>query len=241
MHGFMTTRALQTGSRYKLKPIEPIYQRLAEAALRRAWERLKTDTEFAGLDLLTSPEVTINERLAPALEMVRAARDVPGFSKHFETPQTDGGLRSFDGQKLSKRPDLSLRLKVNPDPGINSFYRRIYVEAKLIDPGTRTWKAYWSQGVHRYVCGDYAWGMSHAMMLAYARCPKRRLPDALDALLDDDALRASVQLQSAKAMLWSGTAGPGGSYATNHARQWTHQDGSAPGPIEVVHLWVTPA
>ena len=69
---------------------------------------------------------------------------------------------SFDGSHLEKRPDLSIQLTART--------RRfpLIAEAKLID-AKKNESLYCSQGVLRFLDGEYGWGGREALMIAYVR------------------------------------------------------------------------
>jgi hypothetical protein len=69
---------------------------------------------------------------------------------------------SFDGSHLEKRPDLSIHLTART--------RRfpLIAEAKIID-ATRGEHLYCSQGLQRFLNGEYGWGGREALMIAYVR------------------------------------------------------------------------
>lgn len=71
---------------------------------------------------------------------------------------------SFDGAHLEKRPDLSIHLTAR------SQAFPLIVECKLIDaPNRKGADLYCSNGIGRFVKGDYGWATQEAFMLAYVR------------------------------------------------------------------------
>jgi hypothetical protein len=71
---------------------------------------------------------------------------------------------SYDGSHLEKRPDLSVHL-TSRSPSFP-----LIVECKLIDaPSMKTAELYCTQGLARFVNGEYAWASREAFMLAYVR------------------------------------------------------------------------
>jgi hypothetical protein len=71
---------------------------------------------------------------------------------------------SYDGSHLEKQPDLSIYLTYRTP----SF--PLVVECKLIDaPSGKKIELYCSQGLARFLRGEYAWAVREAFMLGYVR------------------------------------------------------------------------
>ena len=71
---------------------------------------------------------------------------------------------SVDGSHLEKRPDLSIFLTSRA----RAF--PLVAEAKIIDSASgKTELLYCSQGVRRFLIGEYGWGGREAFLLAYVR------------------------------------------------------------------------
>lgn len=144
-----------------------------------------------------------------------------------------GIVVNYNGEKLEKRPDLSICLTRRHSPFC------LEVECKLIDhPHRKTIELYVNEGLSRFLKGDYAWATREAFMLGYVQdgstLANRLIPfleqhqksrpdpystNQLPLLVNEDPLLAR----------------------SSHARAFSYplQTPSSPGPIEIWHLWVT--
>ncbi|MFG6460128.1 hypothetical protein ACG04Q_01010 [Roseateles sp. DXS20W] len=234
--GFLARRALATQGNYRLPPFGALQIRAVERALRLAWQELRASPAVYGVQLATANEVAISEGLLRVVDLLRNQGSIRAFTKDFETPHSDGGLSNYNGQKLAKRPDLSFKLKVNPAPGIHGIQHRLFVEAKVLNGGKQTVGKYCSDGLSRYVVGDYAWGMPHAFMLAYVKKPTFTLPASLDTHLAKNG--GAYNVKGAKAVKCTYTTVKPDAFHTTHGRTWTFKDGTSPGDIQLIHLWL---
>lgn len=141
---------------------------------------------------------------------------------------------SFDGSHLEKRPDLSIHLTAR------SQRFPLIAEAKIID-AAKGEALYCSHGVKRFLDGEYGWGGSEAIMIAYVRdgtSIASRLSPYLTSPMNaaayavqtgPDALTPAVcdtaHSRHGRAFLYAHTPSP-----TNH-----------PGPITLWHLWLDAA
>lgn len=238
--GFLTRHALATQGIYRFPPFGDLQVKAVEQALRLAWKELVKNPLVYDVDLSVANEVAISEGLVRVVDMIRDTGAIPAFTKHFETPHSDGSLRNFNGTKLSKRPDMSFKLKVNPVPGIHGMHHRLFVEAKVLGIGKQGVGAYCKDGVSRYIVGDYAWAMPHAMMVAYVRSPAHVLPESLDKHLSKPANKLSYEVLTLQAKACGFTSSSPRAYETTHGRTgWTFSDGTAPTSIKLIHLWLS--
>ncbi|QNK65803.1 hypothetical protein [Variovorax sp. PAMC26660] len=237
--GFLAKRALATQGIYRFPPFGDLQVKAVERALRMAWDELVKNPLVYKIDLAAANEVAISEGLVRVVDMIRDAGAIPAFTKHFETPHTDGSLRNFNGTKLSKRPDMSFKLKVNPVPGIHGMHHRLFVEAKILETGKQGMSDYCKDGLSRYIVGDYAWAMPHAMMLAYVRSPAYVLPKSLNMHLSKPTNKLSYEVLTLQAAMCEYTSSSPRAYETTHGRAgWTFSDGTAPTSIKLIHLWL---
>lgn len=238
--GFFSRKAAET-SHYPYEPLSPPKLRAIEQAIRYAWEDLNAAPQPHGIaNLLDAGEVAISEALLRILAAMQTAEEppVPAFTKEFQTPAPDGSLRNYNGEALSKRPDFCFRPKVNPRPGKNALYYAFFVEAKLVDQ-TGSVKPYVREGLIKFLKGDYAWAMPHAMMLAYLQQTKQALPKALVRYFsrlgnaEEFCLKSTVRLCTATRQLPR-------AHETVHRRTWNYPppDNRSPGDIEIIHLWL---
>lgn len=138
---------------------------------------------------------------------------------------------SFDGSHLEKRPDLSIHL--------TSRTRRfpLIAEAKIID-ATRGEHLYCSQGLQRFLNGEYGWGGREALMIAYVR-DGTTIATRLEPYLALPVQATNYAVENAPTSLGLGTcdaarSGHGRSFLYAH----TTPPANDPGAIALWHLWV---
>lgn len=228
---------------YEPLPLAPFSLRLtlaAENAIRAAWERIRASE--TGMEILRNGgEDHVTIRLEAELEEVRSQGVIAEFSDDtFAMPVRSAQFMSYDGSHIKKSPDLVLRLKALRAglPASLNLYDGIFIEAKLLTQ-TATLGDYGKDGILRFVNGEYAWAMSHCLMLAYVRT-EQTLPEALTEHLDRN--------QQANMKAYGVISPPAGCPAsrgsprvhiTKHARPWKYPIGTQPGGIEIRHLWLT--
>jgi len=240
--GFFSIQSAAT-NHYPFKPLSPQYLRIIEEAIRFSWRELVAAPQPHGIhSLLDSDvgEVAISEALLRVLCGIQEAKErpVPAFSEHFEAPTSDAGLRNFSGNVLGTRVDFCFRLKINPYPGTSKIYNGLFVEAKLIrQDGSLS--GYMGGGLIKFLRGDYAWAMPHAMMLAYLRQTSQTLPNALNSFFDRLGNTKNFQLKS-PARTSPVTRYLPRAYKTVHGRTWNHPapHNQLAGHIEIIHLWL---
>ncbi len=151
-------------------------------------------------------------------ELRRNDSVVPPFSAQlFQVVSRDGCSSTFDGSSLHKRPDMVFRLAANIDE-----YEGWFAECKIVDSDHRP-GLYVSNGVHRFVAGEYGWAMPSALMLAYAGpgYTVERVAAIAGRCEASPLLADRPLVQSA------------------HARTWTYPGTArAPGDVSIVHLWL---
>lgn len=205
-------------------------------AVGHAWSDVQADYSEGLLPLGNKPEDTITERLANLLEALLYATPPvhAGYTRSVFSAVTRGEAKpNYNGASIAKQPDLMFRL-ASTDPHL-SRYHGIYAEAKVIPPTGSFARAYGTQGVLRFVRGDYAWTASDALMLGY-QIGHRRAQADLDACL----LAAPLGLIQNGAKAVRNALVPGGKTwpTSQHARAWTYPLTQAcPGNIRVWHLW----
>lgn len=239
--GHLSRRAVFEKGNLPFERIGDLELRAVEQAIREAWSHLVKNQSMHNIDLEEANEVTISERLVRIIDTIRRHTPplIPAFSKYFETPQPDATLRNYRGDEIDY-PDFVFRLKVNTKPGINGFYFGLFVEAKIITNGGRNVGKYASQGLKRFLDGEYAWAMPHAMMLGYKRFTTQTLPKSIDDHFNKPGNKEKFEVKSATAALCNFTRVKPRAYVTIHGRStWSYvETGNAPGDIEIIHLWL---
>jgi len=138
---------------------------------------------------------------------------------------------SFDGTHLEKRPDLSIHLSAR------TLRFPLIAEAKIIDI-QKGENLYCSQGIQRFLNGEYAWGGREALMIAYVR-DGSTIANRLQPYLAQSDQAASYAVESAPTSLQAANYDAARSI---HGRLFLYAHTAAPandpGPISLWHLWV---
>lgn len=217
-------------------PHEPFPERFilaVEEAIQTAWELLHKRVPRA--DLVDAMEPVITNHLRNLLEELRCKEPPPlAFNEADFGPVIMGGeVENYSGIKVGKEPDLTFYCR-DRRTGIRlTIYDAIFGECKWIGNG-RSVDKYASEGIERFVCGDYAWAMTHALMVGYAY-GRSVLPRTLSQYMTPDTVTLYKVIHSPviqKCALSNNV------YETFHERTWHHRNGSAPGPIKLRHLWL---
>lgn len=216
-------------------PLPLSVQRVVRDAVRHAWQAVRLRAADKGLRDATEPQITTMLQLVLNQILDDDNEPVPGFSSnYFETVERGAEMVNYDGSMLEKRPDLRFRLQ-GPVPDVpDRTHFGLFVECKLLD-NSHPLRLYAAQGIQRFVSGEYAWAMRHAMMLAYVRFGGAH-PNDLVTLLNNDPVEwgvASVNHDSppthAEDLVRS-----------FHDRPWQYpQSAASPGPIELIHVWLS--
>ena len=221
----------------KLGPPYPAWSQkniqLVELAIFTAWQYLVQDIT-ASHSLNGKSEVEISIQLIDILEKILNCNSVKGFTGRRFCPPTRGPeLVDVTGRKLQMSPDISIRL-VSSKP--YTQHNSLFFECKRISPKIRI-ASYINQGLIRFCDQRYAWGMSHAGMLAYVQ-DLNPAPQAKTALEKHWA----KNLNSPTVPLCDVVVESIGSISvtiTKHKRQLPLPSGEASGDITLRHLWLT--
>lgn len=147
-----------------------------------------------GIRLFTASEDEITHELHEAIfNRVFNSGVVEGFHKHvFSTVGREPKIRSYNFGSFDKMPDLLIQL-VNRPSGIMNTQDGIFVECKPVDASHPIQKHYCDKGIMRFVRGDYAWAMTSALMVAYAKENYTILPFLNEALRSRTTTITTVQ------------------------------------------------
>lgn len=146
-------------------------------------------------------------------------RVAPGLHS-FETVNRGAKVEAADGRRIELMPDLVFRPPIPPGVRNRSNWG-YFVECKIVD-GTKSVGLYCTEGVARFVSGEYAAWMPCGGMLAYVR----------------DGSRPFVALE---ARLTTGFSTRSHARRTADASQSVHARDALPVPcvdITLVHLWL---
>jgi hypothetical protein len=138
---------------------------------------------------------------------------------------------SFDGTHLEKRPDLSIHLSAR------AVRFPLIAEAKILDP-TKGENLYCSQGLQRFLNGEYGWGGREAFMVGYVR-DGTTIADRLAPYLSQPAHALNYAVEEAVAPF---TANGCDGARSRHGRSFLYTQkappSNAPGAIVLWHLWL---
>jgi hypothetical protein len=216
------------------EPFSPSERAVIEHALFEGILALKGAND---LDLKTCDEVDINNKLEWLLNRMLDSDPsaIAGFSKAiFQTVVRGAELNNHDGTLPEKRPDLAFR-STRSHPGL-AFPEQcvLLVECKIADP-SRPMNFYCKEGLERFIDGTYAWAVSSAIMLGYARqgySPKKQLHIHLTKYGNNYNLVSPLKKRD------PGMTSPD-FYVTVHDRTKVKEMPTGPeGRITIHHLWV---
>ena len=196
-----------------------------ERAICYAWELLKSSKS---LDLATSHETEITSALQRSIIDVLNENCVEGFVPEiFSQPSRDASVSDYTGHYLEKKPDLTFTI---PTARPLAVHKGIFFECKPIGSISNYFGI---DGLERFCDGRYAWAMPHAGMIGYVQRTKSPL-NAKDAV--EEKVGAGTLLVLTHGADIRATYHP--VWVTTHARNFTLNNGSAPGPISVRHIWL---
>ena len=220
------------------KPLSPRACAIVEQALVRAWQWM-IEIPQPSFDLQTALENGVTHRLHETLFDVVFKRElVDGFNKQIFTIGTRGAeLRNFDGSKRDLKPDLLVGFITRP----NVLYPTqdwLFIECKPVDDDHGVGKHYCDKGIIRFIRGDYAWTMTNALMVGYARSGYTILPKLPDALATRTKripmLVVPQPCPYSKASSASETV-----HFSRHDRTFKYvENGKAAPAITIRHLWL---
>lgn len=222
-------------------PHPPISLRIlliVEAAIRTAWGVLRAGLR-TGFDLASATEDPITHGLYEVLyDDVFATGRVEGFDGSVFTVVTrETNVRNYDASSLDKQPDLLIGL-VNRPPGIKRSQDWLFIECKPVDAGHTVGACYCGKGLIRFVIGEYAWAMTEAMMVGYAREGYTILPKL------ESALRERLDKIPTSAFPKPCASPKAGAFGepvciTKHGRTFRYvETGAEAPPITIRHLWL---
>jgi hypothetical protein len=142
---------------------------------------------------------------------------------------------SFDGVRLENRPDLQFHLSARRA----SF--PLIVESKIIDcPDRKTETLYCSNGLSKFLTGDYSWAAREAFMVAYVR-DKSTIDSRLNSFLSK-AMNSDPPLYAVEELPIPVGGLPFDVAKSRHSRLFEYPTlqppNNLPGPIALWHLWL---
>lgn len=219
---------LTGGLTLPLPAVSQLVMRVIAETLVRAWNDLLTRHAET---LRTGDETEVSALLITRLN---ALRDEEPCWENLASGVSRGGESiNFDGCHLEKRPDLSIHLTNR------NFSFPLVAECKLIDKvGKKTVKLYCTDGLTRFIHGDYAWATCEAFMLAYVR-DGNGIEDCLVPYLTANHRKSPDPCQTERLPTCSNPA-QANLVSSRHSRRfaYVHSDTASPGPIDLWHLWL---
>lgn len=216
---------LTRGLRLPMPAVASVHLSVILDGIRRAFEGLVADY---GAALATKSESELNSLLQGRFNSLCAGEKL--LSLMVACVVRGGESVSFDGARLELRPDLGIYLTGRH----RSF--PLVVECKIVDEHTgKGIDLYCVNGIRRFVDGEYAWGSSQGLMIAYVRDGSTVGDSLVPYLLmnakknPDPFLTEVIPSEGSDAQVW----------LSRHARGFTYM-GSAndkPGSIDISHLW----
>jgi hypothetical protein len=215
-------------------PISPAVFLIVEEAVCAAWERLRTIPRV-GFDLLHEHEDVVTHALYEVVwDEVFDKNRVDGFDRQlFTMCVREAKLRNYDGTKRDKMADLLLCMVDR-----YTTQDRLFVECKPVDTKHSLVTEYCDEGIFRFVCGDYAWAMTSALMIGYVRDGYTITPKLTEALQKRQKQMPTITLPCPCQL-----SKPGKNnevvHISQHSRTFSYvETGQQAPPITLRHLWL---
>ena len=219
-------------------PISVAVHLIVEEAIRVAWGRLRTQPR-AGFDLRNAIENVVTHELYEVLfDDVFDKGIVSGFDRQtFVTGNREAKLRSYDGSHLDKMPDMTIEL-IGSDGIYKPTQNRLFIECKPIDPDHTVGQHYCDRGILRFVCGEYAWTMTSALMVGYVSGDYTIVPKLSDAIVKREGkLPASTKPKACHLTVSSSFSEL--VHVTSHGRTFRYVETNEQAPdVTLRHLWL---
>lgn len=217
---------LTRGLNLPLEEIDEVYLHIIADGVAQAFVDIRDSTPIA---VATGSEAEVTALLEARLN--RMIEDDVVWRQLVAAVVRGKESLSFDGAHLEKRPDLSIHLTAR------AIRFPLIVEAKVIDT-TKGESLYCSQGIRRFLNGEYSWGGREAFMLAYVR-DGSTIAGRLEPYLALPAHVTSYAVEDAPTSLGNGSYDAARS---RHRRSFlyahTTPPANDPGAIDLWHLWV---
>lgn len=236
MSGLMTGRWERPAPPSRPSPIAPALLAVVENALSRAWRVLLEDVAAGRFSICDTVEDEITEQLQQILGELHTAEPevVSGYATF--SMGRESKLRSHDGKHLDRQPDLTFYPLRGVIPTTNSSFAGIFVECKPIDSRHPIQSVYCKEGLIRFIRGDYAWAVDHALMVGYVR-NRCHLPGGLTPCIDDDQAGKKYRFEGNLIALTPTSSGDA-VYQSTHGRTFSLSASQPTGPINLHHLWL---
>lgn len=219
------------------KPFPKATFRVIVEAFVEAWRLLREDPKDGfKLDGATEDSITLELRDRLMNEVLDNPK-FPAFNSANFSVCREAKFESYNRSSPDKMPDLYVNVIRDCRLGLRSA-DGLFVECKPVGRATPAGKDYCDKGIIRFVAGEYAWAMPHALMIGYA-ATGYTIPKKLKAAID----KRKVDLKTDGTV----TKCRGGNLGrhTQHLHETTHRRGfiyvqtkAAAPEIVIQHLWL---
>lgn len=212
---------------------------VVERAVCAGWHLLLTEPR-SDFDLTTATEDQITHELHEAVvNKIFGSGIVEGFNKQVFAPAIrEPKIRNYNFTSLDKMPDLIIQF-INRPTGIINTQDGLFIECKPVDKAHPIPKHYCDRGIMRFVSGDYAWAMTSALMVAYARPDYTIVPHLSDALTERATTIPTLSPPEACSLSVFGPANQA-VHISLHERNFRYlENGKGAGTITIRHLWLS--
>ena len=219
---------LTRGLRLPLEPIADEHLEILAKGLQQAFDDIRASAPDA-VAVGEEPEVTA----LMAARLKRLVGEDPFWRQLVLYVAREEEHVSFDGSHLKKQPDLSIVLS-----SANLRFPLV-VEAKILDaPASKRVARYCSDGIRRFMEGEYAWGNGEAFMVGYVR-DGSSINTTLERFLSQAAHSRRYRVESLPVPVGDGSSDLA---YTRHGRSFVYGSQpppNEPGPISIWHLWLS--
>lgn len=211
--------------------------RVVGRAIRHAWDLIEQEphAHLVAPAPGAPPEDRYTDAICNILDqmLMMEASPVAGFnSEYFDCVCRSESVVNYNGSHLNKQPDLIVRMADSPLVEARRLVG-VFIESKIVSMSQAVTK-YTSDGLIRFVRGDYGWTMQAGMMLAYQRAKHRPLSSLKHQLAKESQLvcrKLDGEFLHAQPEFYPLTG------VSVHDRNWHYASGEEPGPIQVWHMW----
>jgi hypothetical protein len=220
------------------KPIPLAIYLIVEEALRASWNKLQINPP-AGFNIDTAEEDVVTHELLKVLHgQIFESEEVEGFTHdYFVPPVREAKVENFDETRRDLMPDLLIGM-IGRSKGRVPWQDALFVECKPVGLERPAGSHYCDRGLIRFVRGDYAWAMTSALMVGYARRGYSIFPKLENALKmrSKDILTLS---QPRPCFRSKPTLTSEVTFFSEHGRTFNYvQTGKAAPLITIRHLWL---
>lgn len=213
-----------------------VHLRAIEDALIASWQRFLGNPTLDLSALAMAHEDAITAPLVEEMERMRCDGGGALRCEIFAAVMKSDELFDYAGSSLWKKPDIIVRFQSPPREVLEPRYYAVFIETKIVDGGSgKPAKLYCTQGVQRFISGDYAWKMREGMLCAYV-LDGSRLSPMLPRVL---AVNHLTPLDALTPRPWPEPSNAEAAH-TRHMRSWAYvaPNTGSPGPITLSHLWL---